>query len=133
MQYIYGVKEDEVFWAASDVGWVVGHSYIVYGPLINRNTTIIFEGKPIKTPDASTFWRVIAEHKVSVMFTAPTAIRAIKKEDPNGEFIKQYDLSCLRTQFLAGERCDVATLEWYNNIFQFLQLTIGGKQNQAGL
>ena len=114
MQYIYGVKPDEVFWAASDVGWVVGHSYIVYGPLVNRNTTIMFEGKPIKTPDASTFWRVIAEHKVSVMFTAPTAIRAIKKEDPHGEFIKQYDLSSLRTQFLAGERCDVATLEWYN-------------------
>ncbi len=114
MQYIYGAQPGEVFWAASDVGWVVGHSYIVYGPLINRNTTIIFEGKPIKTPDASTFWRVISEHQVKVMFTAPTAIRAIKKEDPNGEFIKQYDLSCLRTQFLAGERCDVATLEWYN-------------------
>ena len=113
MQKIYGVKPGEVFWAASDVGWVVGHSYIVYGPLFNRNTTIVFEGKPIRTPDASTFWRVIAEHKVSVMFTAPTAIRAIKKEDPNGVFIKQYDLSCLRTQFLAGERCDVATLEWY--------------------
>lgn len=114
MQYVYGVNPDEVFWAASDVGWVVGHSYIVYGPLINRNTTVMFEGKPIKTPDASTFWRVISEHKVSVMFTAPTAIRAIKKEDPNGEFIKQYDLSSLRTQFLAGERCDIATLEWYN-------------------
>ena len=114
MQFIFGVKPGEVFWAASDVGWVVGHSYIVYGPLLNRNTTIIFEGKPIKTPDASTFWRVIAEHRVSVMFTAPTAIRAIKKEDPHGNFIKEYDLSCLRTQFLAGERCDVATLEWYN-------------------
>lgn len=114
LQKIYGVKEDEVFWAASDVGWVVGHSYIVYGPLINRNTTVIFEGKPIRTPDASTFWRAIAEHKVNAMFTAPTAIRAIKKEDPNGEFIKQYDLSSLKTQFLAGERCDIATLEWYN-------------------
>lgn len=113
MQHIYDVKEGDVFWAASDVGWVVGHSYIVYGPLINRNTTVLFEGKPIRTPDASTFWRVIAEHKVNVMFTAPTAIRAIKKEDPNGEFIKQYDLSSLRIQFLAGERCDVATLEWY--------------------
>ena len=113
MTYIYGVKPNEVFWAASDVGWVVGHSFIVYGPLINRNTTVIFEGKPIRTPDASTFWRVINEHKVNVMFTAPTAIRAIKKEDPNGDFIKQYDLSSLRTQFLAGERCDVATLEWY--------------------
>ncbi|MEY4834180.1 MAG: propionyl-CoA synthetase [Bacteroidota bacterium] len=113
MKHIYDTKPDEVFWAASDVGWVVGHSYIVYGPLINRNTTIIFEGKPIRTPDASTFWRVIEAHQVNVMFTAPTAIRAIKKEDPNGEFIKKYDLSCLRTQFLAGERCDVATLEWY--------------------
>jgi len=114
MQKIYGVNPGEVFWAASDVGWVVGHSFIVYGPLINRNTTLVFEGKPIKTPDASTYWRVLAEHKVSVMFTAPTAIRAIKKEDPDGEFIKQYDLSHFRTQFLAGERCDVATLEWYN-------------------
>ena len=114
MQHIYGAEPGEVFWAASDVGWVVGHSYIVYGPLLNRNTTIVFEGKPIKTPDASTFWRIIAEHQVRVMFTAPTAIRAIKKEDPNGDFIKQYDLSCLKTQFLAGERCDVATLEWYN-------------------
>ena len=113
MQYIYDAKEGEVFWAASDVGWVVGHSYIVYGPLFNRNTTVLFEGKPIRTPDASTFWRVINEHKVNVMFTAPTAIRAIKKEDPNGEFIKKYDLSSLRIQFLAGERCDVATLEWY--------------------
>lgn len=113
MKNIYGLDPGEVFWAASDVGWVVGHSYIVYGPLINRNTTIIFEGKPIKTPDASTFWRVISEHKVNAMFTAPTAIRAIKKEDPKGEFIKKYDLSSLRTQFLAGERCDLATLEWY--------------------
>jgi propionyl-CoA synthetase len=113
MQHIYDAKEGEVFWAASDVGWVVGHSYIVYGPLLNRNTTVLFEGKPIRTPDASTFWRVINEHKVNVMFTAPTAIRAIKKEDPNGEFINKYDLSSLRIQFLAGERCDVATLEWY--------------------
>jgi propionyl-CoA synthetase len=113
MQHIYDAKEGEVFWAASDVGWVVGHSYIVYGPLFNRNTTVLFEGKPIRTPDASTFWRVINEHKVNIMFTAPTAIRAIKKEDPNGEFINKYDLSSLRIQFLAGERCDVATLEWY--------------------
>lgn len=113
MKYIYGLNPGEVFWAASDVGWVVGHSYIVYGPLLNRNTTVLFEGKPVRTPDASTFWRIISEHDVKVMFTAPTAIRAIKKEDPNGEFIKQYDLSGLRTQFLAGERCDIATLEWY--------------------
>jgi len=112
MKYVYGVAEGETYWAASDVGWVVGHSYIVYGPLLNRNTTILFEGKPIKTPDASTFWRVISEHKVKVMFTAPTAIRAIKKEDPEGDFIKKYDLSCLKYQFLAGERCDVATLRW---------------------
>lgn len=113
MQSIYNVKEGDVFWAASDVGWVVGHSFIVYGPLINRNTSILFEGKPIKTPDASTFWRIIDEHKVNAMFTAPTAIRAIKKEDPEGEFIKKYNLSSLKTQFLAGERCDIATLDWY--------------------
>ncbi|TDE55475.1 AMP-binding protein [Flavobacterium sp. GT3P67] len=113
MKHIYNVKEDETFWAASDMGWAVGHSYILYGPLLNRNTTIIFEGKPIKTPDASTFWRIISEHKVGTMFTAPTAIRAIKKEDPEGTFIKQYDLSHLKNQFLAGERCDNATLEWY--------------------
>ncbi|HLF52841.1 acetate--CoA ligase [Flavobacterium sp.] len=113
MKYIYDVKEGETFWAASDMGWAVGHSYILYGPLLNRNTTIIFEGKPVRTPDASTFWRIIEEHKVNVMFTAPTAIRAIKKEDPNGDFIKKYDLSSLKIQFLAGERCDVATLEWY--------------------
>ena len=112
MKYIYGVEEGDTYWAASDVGWVVGHSYIVYAPLLNRNTTILFEGKPIKTPDASTFWRVISEHNVKVMFTAPTAIRAIKKEDPEGKLLKQYDLSCLKYQFLAGERCDVATLTW---------------------
>ncbi len=112
MQHVYGVDSGDVYWAASDVGWVVGHSYIVYGPLLNRNTTLIFEGKPIKTPDASTFWRVISEHQVKVMFTAPTAIRAIKKEDPNGALIKKFDLSCLKYQFLAGERCDVSTLRW---------------------
>ncbi|KAB8155964.1 acetate--CoA ligase [Kordia sp. TARA_039_SRF] len=112
MKYVYGVEEGDTYWAASDVGWVVGHSYIVYAPLLHRNTTILFEGKPIKTPDASTFWRVISEHKVKVMFTAPTAIRAIKKEDPNGELIAQFDMSCLKYQFLAGERCDVATLRW---------------------
>jgi propionyl-CoA synthetase len=113
MTHIYGAQPGEVFWAASDVGWVVGHSYIVYGPLLNRNTTVVFEGKPIMTPDAGTFWRIISEHQVKIMFTAPTAIRAIKKEDPEGLLVKQYDLSCLRTQFLAGERCDVATLDWY--------------------
>lgn len=113
MSHIYNMKAGEVFWAASDMGWAVGHSYILYGPLLNRNTSVIFEGKPVRTPDASTFWRVISEHNVATMFTAPTAIRAIKKDDPDGEFIKQYDLSNLRAQFVAGERCDVATLEWY--------------------
>jgi propionyl-CoA synthetase len=112
MKAIYNVQPGEVFWAASDVGWVVGHSYIVYAPLIHGATTVLFEGKPIKTPDASTFWRVIAQHRVSVMFTAPTAIRAIKKEDPNGALMQHFDLTCLRHQFLAGERCDAATLNW---------------------
>ena len=112
MEHVYGMQPGEVFWAASDVGWVVGHSYIVYAPLIHGCTTILFEGKPIKTPDASTFWRVIEEHKVNTMFTAPTAIRAIRKEDPNGDLIKKYDLSHFRAQFLAGERCDADTLEW---------------------
>ncbi|AZA57917.1 AMP-binding protein [Chryseobacterium shandongense] len=113
MKYIYGVEPGETYWAASDFGWAVGHSFSVYGPLINRNTTVIFEGKPIMTPDAGTFWRIISEYKVSVMFTAPTAIRAIKKEDPGGELVKKYDLSHFRKQFLAGERCDIATLDWF--------------------
>jgi propionyl-CoA synthetase len=112
MEHIYGVKPGEVYWAASDIGWVVGHSYIVYGPMIHGATTVLFEGKPIKTPDASTFWRIISEHKVVTMFTAPTAIRAIRKEDPNCDMIKDFDLSHFRTQFLAGERCDADTLEW---------------------
>ncbi|MFA7448079.1 MAG: acetate--CoA ligase [Weeksellaceae bacterium] len=112
MKHIYGMNEGDVFWAASDVGWVVGHSYICYGPLINRNTTVLYEGKPIKTPDASAFWRVIEEHKVNALFTAPTAFRAIKREDPNGELIKNHDISSMRTLFLAGERCDEATLKW---------------------
>ena len=114
MKYHYGMQEGETFWAASDFGWAVGHSYMVYAPLINRNTTIVFEGKPIMTPDAGTFWRIISEHKVNAMFTAPTAIRAIKKEDPNGKFIKKYNLSHYKKQFLAGERCDVATLDWFD-------------------
>lgn len=112
MKYVYGMKPDEVFWAASDVGWVVGHSYITYGPLINRNTTVVYEGKPVRTPDASSFWRVIEEHKVRTMFVAPTAIRAIKQDDPEGLFIKQYDLSHFRALFVAGERCDIATINW---------------------
>ncbi len=112
MRSIYNVKPGDTFWAASDIGWVVGHSFIVYGPLIYGASTVLFEGKPIKTPDASTFWRVIEEYKVTSMFTAPTAIRAIRKEDPEAEFVKQKDLSSLNYLFLAGERCDVATLKW---------------------
>ncbi len=112
MPNIYGVNEGEAFWAASDVGWVVGHSYIVYAPLLAGCTSIIFEGKPVGTPDAGTFWRVISENKVKSFFTAPTAFRAIKREDPTGEFVKKYDLSCLETLFLAGERSDADTINW---------------------
>ncbi len=108
----FGVKPGEVFWAASDVGWVVGHSYIVYAPLLHGCTTILFEGKPVGTPDAGTFWRVISEHGVVALFTAPTAFRAIKGQDPQGEFIGRYDLSKFRTLFLAGERGDPPTIEW---------------------
>ncbi|AFO90908.1 propionyl-CoA synthetase [Phaeobacter inhibens] len=112
MKNIYNVDPGDVFWAASDVGWVVGHSYICYGPLIHGNTTIVFEGKPIGTPDAGTFWRVISEHKVKSFFTAPTAFRAVKREDPKGEFVKKYDLSCLKQVYLAGERADPDTITW---------------------
>ena len=112
MKAIYDVEPGDVFWAASDVGWVVGHSYIVYAPLFNGNTSILFEGKPVGTPDPGTFWRVIEQHKVKVLFTAPTAFRAIKKEDPEGEYIKKYDISSLDALFLAGERSDPDTLEW---------------------
>jgi len=112
MKNIYGVDPGDVYWAASDVGWVVGHSYIVYAPLFHGCTTILYEGKPVGTPDAGAFWRVIAQHKVSCMFTAPTAMRAIKKEDPNGKLLAQYDLSHFKSQFLAGERCDPDTLAW---------------------
>lgn len=118
MEYIYGIKPGEVYWAASDVGWVVGHSYIVYAPLIHGCSTILFEGKPIKTPDAGTFWRVIDQHKVNVFFTAPTAFRAIKKEDPEGSLLANYDTSSLRLQFLAGERCDVTTLHWLEDLLK---------------
>ena len=112
MKNIYGVDPGEVYWAASDVGWVVGHSYIVYAPLFHGCTTILYEGKPVGTPDAGAFWRVMAQHKVSCMFTAPTAMRAIKKEDPSGKLLAQYDLSRFKSQFLAGERCDPDTLAW---------------------
>ncbi|MCB1802479.1 MAG: propionyl-CoA synthetase [Gammaproteobacteria bacterium] len=112
MKHIYNVKAGDVYWAASDVGWVVGHSYIVYGPLLAGCTTVMYEGKPVGTPDPGAFWRVISEYGVKVLFTAPTAFRAIKKEDPNGEYLKKYDLSCMDALFLAGERCDPDTLFW---------------------
>ncbi|MGB5156774.1 AMP-binding protein [Desulfobacterium sp. N47] len=112
MKAIYNVDPGDVFWAASDVGWVVGHSYIVYGPLLQGCTTIVYEGKPVGTPDAGAFWRVISQHKVKVMFTAPTAFRAIKREDPNAELMKKYDLSTFKALFLAGERLDPDTLHW---------------------
>ena len=116
MKNIYQVDPGEVFWAASDVGWVVGHSYICYAPLIHGNTTIVFEGKPIGTPDAGTFWRVIAEHDVKTFFTAPTAIRAVKREDPKGIERAKYDLSGLRALYLAGERADPDTIEWAQDL-----------------
>jgi len=112
MSNIYDVEPGDVYWAASDIGWVVGHSYIIYGPLFHGCTTILYEGKPVGTPDAGAFWRVISEHKVSVLFTAPTAFRAIKKVDPDGALLKQYDMGQFKTLFLAGERCDPDTLEW---------------------
>jgi propionyl-CoA synthetase len=112
MKNIYGVDPGEVYWAASDIGWVVGHSYIIYGPLLSGNTSVLYEGKPVGTPDAGAFWRVVAEHRVATMFTAPTAFRAIRQQDPEGDLIKKYDLSSMRALFLAGERCDPDTLHW---------------------
>lgn len=118
MENIYGVKPGDVYWSASDVGWVVGHSYIVYAPLLAGCTTILYEGKPVGTPDAGAFWRVISQHNVKVMLTAPTAFRAIKKEDPNGEFIKKYDLSGFKYLFLAGERLDPDTYHWASKLLK---------------
>ncbi len=116
MKNIFDIDPGDVFWAASDVGWVVGHSYICYAPLIQGSTSIVFEGKPVGTPDAGTFWRVISEHRVKSFFTAPTAIRAVKREDPKGELVKDYDLSAFKTLFLAGERADPDTIEWAQNM-----------------
>ena len=115
MKNIYNVDPGDVYWAASDIGWVVGHSYIVYGPLFHGCTTILFEGKPIGTPDSGTFWRIISEYKVKVLFTAPTALRAVKREDPEGSHIQKYDLSNFKTLFLAGERADPDTVLWLEN------------------
>ncbi len=118
MEHIYGVRPGEVFWAASDIGWVVGHSYIVYGPLLHGCTTVMYEGKPVGTPDPGEFWRVIEQHGVPVLFTAPTAIRAIKREDAEGEYFRKHDVSGLRTLFLAGERLDPDTYHWARALLQ---------------
>ncbi len=118
MANVYGMKAGEVYWAASDVGWVVGHSYIVYAPLFAGCTTIVYEGKPVGTPDAGAFWRVVEQHGVSVLFTAPTAFRAIKRDDPNAEHLKRYNIKSLRALFLAGERCDPDTLNWAERILK---------------
>ncbi|HID71343.1 MAG TPA: propionyl-CoA synthetase [Thermoplasmata archaeon] len=116
MKHIYGVEPGDVYWAASDVGWVVGHSYIVYAPLIYGCTTVMYEGKPVGTPDPGAFWRVISQHGVKVLFTAPTAFRAIKREDPEGKYLKKYDLSSFKALFLAGERLDPDTYHWAKNL-----------------
>lgn len=118
MKNIYGMDAGDVFWAASDIGWVVGHSYIVYAPLFKGCTSVMFEGKPVGTPDAGVFWRIISEHKVAALFTAPTAFRAIKREDPDGKLIGNYDLGHFRTLFLAGERTDPDTLHWAEDKLQ---------------
>ncbi len=118
MENIYNVKPGDVYWAASDVGWVVGHSYIVYAPLFYGCTTILYEGKPVGTPDPGAFWRVISQHNVKVLFTAPTAFRAIKKEDPQGSYVKKYDISCLKYLFLAGERLDPDTYHWASDLLK---------------
>jgi len=112
MKNIYNIEPGQVFWAASDVGWVVGHSYICYAPLFHGATTVVYEGKPVGTPDAGAFWRMISEHKITALFTAPTAFRAIKREDPNAELLKKYDMSSLKALFLAGERSDPDTIKW---------------------
>ena len=116
MGYFYNVEKGDVYWAASDIGWVVGHSFIVYGPLLQGCCTVLYEGKPVRTPDAGAFWRVIQQHKVNVLFTAPTAIRAIKKEDHEGSYVKDYDIRSLKTLFLAGERCDPPTYHWIKEL-----------------
>ena len=118
MKNIYNVEQDDVWWSASDIGWIVGHSYIVYAPLFKGCTTVLFEGKPVGTPDAGVFWRVISEHKIKSLFTAPTAFRAIKKEDPEGKFFSKYDLSCFKSLFLAGERADPDTLKWAESLLK---------------
>ena len=116
MRMIYGLDAGDVFWTASDVGWVVGHSYIVYAPLLRGCTSVMYEGKPVGTPDAGAFWRVVAQHRVKVLFTAPTAMRAIKQQDPDGRLTQRHDLSCLEALYLAGERCDPPTAIWAHEL-----------------
>jgi len=118
MQNVYDINPGDVWWSASDIGWIVGHSYIVYGPLFHGCTTVVFEGKPVGTPDPGAFWRIISEYKVKTLFTAPTAFRAIKKEDPNGEYFKKYDLSHFEALYLAGERADPDTIHWAEKLLQ---------------
>ena len=118
MKNVYDINPGDVWWSASDIGWIVGHSYIVYAPLFHGCTTVIFEGKPVGTPDAGAFWRIISEYKIKTMFTAPTAFRAIKKEDSKGEFFKKYDLSKFKALFLAGERADPDTIHWAEDLLK---------------
>ena len=118
MKNIYNIDQDDVWWSASDIGWIVGHSYIVYAPLFKGCTTLLFEGKPVGTPDAGVFWRVISDYKIKSLFTAPTAFRAIKKEDPDGKFFSKYDLSSFKSLFLAGERADPDTIKWAENLLK---------------
>ena len=116
MEHFYGMQKGETFAAFSDIGWVVGHSYSVYGPLIHGCKSVMFEGKPVGTPDAATYWRVIEKHGVNSMFTAPTALRAIRKEDPQGKMVEDFDISSLRSVFVAGERCDPSTVTHFESI-----------------
>ena len=118
MSSVYGLAPGEVFWSASDLGWAVGHSYIVYGPLLQGSTSVLYEGKPVGTPDAGAFWRVLAEHRVRVLLTAPTALRAIRKEDPEGSLVSKYDLSNFKALYLAGERADPSSLTWAQQVLK---------------
>lgn len=132
MKLVYDANPGDVYWAASDVGWVVGHSYIVYGPLFAGCTTILYEGKPVKTPDAGAFWRVVQEHQVNLLFTAPTAFRAVRKEDPEADHLGQYDISSLKRIFLAGERLDPLPMTGSASTPTCPFLITGGKPKPAG-
>jgi propionyl-CoA synthetase len=135
MNHFFNMRPGDVFWASSDVGWVVGHSYIVYGPLLHGCTTVMYEGKPVGTPDAGAFWRVISDYNVKALFTAPTAFRAIEHDDPRAELPKKYDLSCLESLFLAGEHSDPKTIHWIEHALPNIPAPAitGGKLNSVGL